>query len=201
MLTHAFDEIQAGAGVSVLAPIHDAFPLVLSTGAYGRWSDDARGVEPGIAAAIFWGGRSYNFHSRYGISAGLLAQVRFGLGGSKETAVVLAAQLNLALLALPFVYLFEAAKGPSLEAAPVPHADRRRDGGSIRRVRERSTGRSLRCDRRGLTEVATVLRAAGARAGTLRLLGVLAILVRGAGAALQRRRVDAPATAKQTLTG
>ncbi|WP_437546861.1 hypothetical protein WME97_43645 [Sorangium sp. So ce367] len=122
VLTHAFDEIQTGAGVSVLAPIHDSFPLVLSTGAYGRWSDDARGVEPGIAAAIFWGGRSYNFHSRYGMSTGLLAQGRFGLGGSKETAVVLAAQLDLALLALPFVYLFEAAKGPSPEAAPVPRA-------------------------------------------------------------------------------
>ncbi|MDC0683776.1 MULTISPECIES: hypothetical protein [Sorangium] len=122
VLTHAFDEIQTGAGVSVLAPIHDTFPLVLSTGAYGRWSGDARGVEPGIAAAIFWGGRSYNFHSRYGMSTGLLAQVRFGLGGSKETAVVLAAQLDLALLALPFVYLFEAAKGPSPEAAPVRRA-------------------------------------------------------------------------------
>jgi hypothetical protein len=79
-------------------------------------------VEPGIAAAIFWGGRSYNFHSRYGMSTGLLAQVRFGLGGSKETAVVLAAQLDLALLALPLVYLFEAAKGPSPEAAPVRRA-------------------------------------------------------------------------------
>ncbi|WP_437975155.1 hypothetical protein WMF11_45075 [Sorangium sp. So ce295] len=122
VLTHAFDEIQTGAGVSVLAPIHDSFPLVLSTGAYGRWSDDARSVKPGIAAAIFWGGRSYNFHSRYGMSTGLLAQGRFGLGGSKETAVVLAAQLDLALLALPFVYLFEAAKGPSPEAAPVPRA-------------------------------------------------------------------------------
>ncbi|WP_437742425.1 hypothetical protein WMF39_43945 [Sorangium sp. So ce1504] len=122
VLTHAFDEIQTGAGVSVLVPIHDSFPLVLFTGAYGRWSDDARGVEPGIAAAIFWGGRSYNFHSRYGMSTGLLAQGRFGLGGSKETAVVLAAQLDLALLALPFVYLFEAAKGPSPEAAPVHRA-------------------------------------------------------------------------------
>lgn len=122
VLTHAFDEIQTGVGVSVLAPIHDTFPLVLSTGAYGRWSGDARGVEPGIAAAIFWGGRSYNFHSRYGMSTGLLAQGRFGLGGSKETAVVLAAQLDLALLALPFVYLFEAAKGPSPEAAPVRRA-------------------------------------------------------------------------------
>jgi len=122
VLTHAFDEIQTGAGVSVLAPIHDSFPLVLSTGVYGRWSDDARGVEPGIAAALFWGGRSYNFHSRYGMSTGLLAQGRFGLGGSKETAVVLAAQLDLALLALPFVYLFEAAKGPSPEAAPVRRA-------------------------------------------------------------------------------
>ncbi len=119
VLTHAFDELQAGAGVAGLVPVLDSFPLVLSAGMYGRWSDDAKAVEPGIAAAAFWGVRSYNFHSRYALSTGLLAQMRLGLGDSRETAVVLAAQVDLALLGLPFVYLFNAMKGPSPEAAPV----------------------------------------------------------------------------------
>ncbi|WP_437576592.1 hypothetical protein [Sorangium sp. So ce887] len=123
VLTHAFDELQAGAGVSTLVPVLDSFPLVLSAGMYGRWSDDAKAVEPGIAAAVFWGVRSYNFHSRYAMSTGLLAQMRLGLGDSKETALVLAAQVDLALLGLPFVYLFNAMKGPSPEAAPVRRAE------------------------------------------------------------------------------
>ncbi|XXX75984.1 hypothetical protein WMF30_50880 [Sorangium sp. So ce134] len=123
VLTHAFDELQAGAGVSVLAPVLDTFPLVLSTGIYGRWSDAADALEPGVAAAVFWGARSYNFHSPYVMSTGLLAQMRLGLGASKETAVVIAAQLDVALLGMPFVYLYNALKGPSPEAAPVRRAE------------------------------------------------------------------------------
>ncbi|KYF62823.1 hypothetical protein [Sorangium cellulosum] len=123
LLTHAFDEIQLGAGISALAPILDVFPLVVSTGLYGRWSEDAEGPEPGVAAALFWGGRSYNFHSSYSMSTGLLAQMRIGLGASKETSIVLAAQLDVALLGLPFVYAINAIKGPSPEAAPVRRAE------------------------------------------------------------------------------
>ncbi|WP_437957185.1 hypothetical protein WME76_38605 [Sorangium sp. So ce119] len=123
VLTHAFDEIQLGAGISALAPVLELFPLVVSTGLYGRWSEDADGAEPGVAAALFWGGRSYNFHSSYSVSAGLLAQMRIGLGASKETSVVLAAQLDVALLGLPFVYAINAIKGPSPEAAPVRRAE------------------------------------------------------------------------------
>ncbi len=119
VLTHAFDEIQLGAGASVLAPVLDSFPVVLSTGVYGRWSGDAQGLEPGFAAALFWGGRSYNFHSPYVMSNGLLAQMRLGLGASKETAVVLAAQLDLTVLGLPFVWLVNVIKGPSPEASSV----------------------------------------------------------------------------------
>lgn len=122
VLTHAFDELQVGAGVSALVPVLDLFPLVVSTGLYGRWSEDADALEPGVAAAVFWGIRSHNFHSSYSMSNGLLAQVRVGLGAPKETSVVLAAQLDVALLALPFVYAMNALKGPSPEAAPVSRA-------------------------------------------------------------------------------
>ncbi|MGK4008453.1 hypothetical protein WMF31_37935 [Sorangium sp. So ce1036] len=118
LLTHGFDDLQVGAGVSALAPILDSFPLILSTGIYGRWSD-AHGLEPGVAAALFWGARSHNFHAPYGMSTGVQAQMRLGLGASKETAIVLAAQLDVALLGLPFVFLINAIKGPSSEAAPV----------------------------------------------------------------------------------
>ncbi|XXT18714.1 hypothetical protein WME94_51655 [Sorangium sp. So ce429] len=122
VLTHAFDEIQVGAGISALAPVLDVLPLVVSTGVYGRWSEEAAALEPGVAAAVFWGGRSYNFHSPYAMSTGLLAQMRLGLGPSRETSVVLAAQLDVTLLALPFVFAINALKGPSPEAAPVRRA-------------------------------------------------------------------------------
>ena len=118
VLTHAFDEIQFGAGVSTLLPVLDTFPLVLSAGLYGRTGESAYGVNPGVAAALFWGSRSYNFHANYGMAGGLLAEMRLGLGDSRETAVVLAAQIDLALMAMPVVFLVNAFQ-PSPEAAPL----------------------------------------------------------------------------------
>ncbi len=72
ILSHDFDEVQFGGGVSGLLPILDTFPLVLSVGAYGRKGSDAFGLEPGVAGELFWGSRSYNFNSRYVLSGGLL---------------------------------------------------------------------------------------------------------------------------------
>jgi hypothetical protein len=118
-MTHAFDELQFGGGLAVLLPVHDTFPLVLSGGLYGRRGGDDFGVEPGVAGSLFWGSRSYNYHSIYGMSGGLLAQVRVGLGDSREASVVLAAQLDLALLGIPAVFLFNWIRGPSREAAPI----------------------------------------------------------------------------------
>ncbi len=119
VLTHAFNEIQFGGGVSGLIPVLDPFPLVLSVGAYGRKGDDAFSLEPGLTSALFFGSRSYNFHANYVMSVGLLAQMRYGLGPSKETSIVVGAQLDAMALALPFVFLFNALRGPSSETAPV----------------------------------------------------------------------------------
>ena len=119
ILTHAFDELQVGGGVSVLLPVLDAFPLVLSTGAYARKGSDRFHVEPGLAGELFWGARSYNFHSSYVLSGGLLAQLRYGLGPSRETSIVLAAQVDLGVLVLPVLFLITAARGSSAAAAPL----------------------------------------------------------------------------------
>ena len=119
VLSHAFDEVQFGGGVSGLLPILDTFPLVLSAGAYGRKGSDGFGLEPGLAAELFWGSRSYNFNSRYVLSGGLLTQMRYGLGPSRETSVVVAAQIDLGLLVLPALFLITAARGGSPDTAPI----------------------------------------------------------------------------------
>jgi hypothetical protein len=119
LFTHALDEVQFGGGVSGLLPIVDPFPLVLSVGAYGRKGDDAYGVEPGVAAELFWGTRSFNFHSNYVMAAGIMAQMRYGLGPSKETSIVIGAQLDFAALGLPLVFLINAVRGGSKDTAPV----------------------------------------------------------------------------------
>lgn len=119
VMTHAFDEVQFGGGVSGLLPVIDAFPIVLSAGAYGRKGSEGYGLEPGVAGELFWGSRSYNFHSKYMISGGLVGQLRYGLGASHETSIVVAAQIDVLLLAMPVMFLITAARGPSREAEPV----------------------------------------------------------------------------------
>lgn len=112
LLTTNFRDLQLGAGVSGLLPVHDYLPLVLSVGGYARNSQDF-GWEPGLATSIFWGTRSYNFHSSYGMSAGLRLDGRVGLGESRETAIILGAQIDLMVLALPLVIAYEAIAGGS----------------------------------------------------------------------------------------
>jgi hypothetical protein len=119
IFTHAFDEIQFGGGISGLLPVLDAFPIIVSAGAYARKGSDAFHLEPGLAGELFWGTRSYNFHSSYVLSGGLLAQMRYGLGPSRETSIVLAAQVDLGVLVLPVLFLITAARGGSPEAAPL----------------------------------------------------------------------------------
>jgi hypothetical protein len=120
IFTNAFDEIQFGGGVSGLLPVIDTFPIVVSLGAYGRKGSDPYGLEPGVAAELFWGARSFNFNSRYVLSGGLLTEARVGLGASRETTFIVAAQIDLLLFALPVMFLITAARGPSPEAAPIP---------------------------------------------------------------------------------
>lgn len=118
LFTHAFDELQVGHGVSLLVPTVDTFPLIFSAGAYGRVAEGG-GFEPGVAAAVFVGARAHNFSSHYDMMAGLLVQGRVGLGPAEEISLVVAAQLDLAFLGLPIVYLVDAARGGSEETDSV----------------------------------------------------------------------------------
>lgn len=114
VMTHDFGELQTGGGASVLLPVAELYPIVLSAGGYVRipWrstpgpiADTSFGVEPGLAGSIFFGTRSYNFHSSYEITVGLLGEARVGLGESHETSFVVAAQLDFAALWVPVVFI------------------------------------------------------------------------------------------------
>jgi hypothetical protein len=119
VLTNAFDQVQFGGGATLLLPVLDTLPIVVSGGAYARKGDDRFGLTPGIATSIFWGSRSYNFHSPYVLAAGLLGEFRYGLGPNHETSIVVGAQIDLEAFALPFVFLAAAMRGHSHEADPI----------------------------------------------------------------------------------
>jgi hypothetical protein len=111
MSTTAFATLDFGGGAEWLIPWSTTLPLILSAGPYAR---HATGIDwsPGIEATIFVGSRSYNFNAPYSMSAGFFVQGRHDFGIEPRNDIVLGVQVDLALLALPFVYAFEALRSP-----------------------------------------------------------------------------------------
>lgn len=115
---HAFDELRFGGGISALLPVTETFPLVLSAGGYGRAAPEPYGLEPGLSGRLFWGSRSYNHHSMYGLAGGVAAEMQYGLGASREVALAITAQLDVVLLTLPFQLLVNALRPTPGTGAP-----------------------------------------------------------------------------------
>jgi hypothetical protein len=117
VLTHDFGELQTGGGASLLIPLTEIMPVVVSAGGYlripwqesalGPLADRSYGVEPGVAGTIFFGTRSFNFTNSWEITVGVLGQARFGLGESRESSFVVAAQIDMAGLWAPWVFVIE----------------------------------------------------------------------------------------------
>lgn len=106
-LTVAFDTIETGGGIEWLLPVRDELPFVVSAGLFERHAPNL-GWQPGVATGVFFGSRSYNFHSWYGLATGLFVQGRYGLGDSRQADVIIGLQLDLALVVAPFIFAYEA---------------------------------------------------------------------------------------------
>jgi hypothetical protein len=109
--TAAFDTMNLGGGVSWLLPFGN-LGLVTSAGMVAHLE---RGdVQPAAAGTLFFGSKSYNYHSTYALTGGLFIQGRYGLGGpagAREASVVGGLQVDFVVLALPFVYAYQALRG------------------------------------------------------------------------------------------
>jgi hypothetical protein len=105
--TAGFHDADLGGGAEWLIPVRDDLPLVLSSGAFAR-NGDGRSWTPGLESTVFFGSRSYNFHSWYGLAAGLFVQSRWLPSSPATLDLVFGLQIDGELLALPAVFLFEA---------------------------------------------------------------------------------------------
>ena len=108
--TAGFDDLRLGAGATTVLPLIGSVPFALSAGGYARSS--SAGWEPGVAGSLFFGSRSYNFHGSYAIAAGLLVGLNVGLGDSRETAIVVAGQVDMLFLLMPFIAAYGWVHGP-----------------------------------------------------------------------------------------
>jgi len=105
-----FSDLQLGTGATWLVPVHPYLPVTLSAGGYAARTE-AQGWQPGLAAELFWGSHGYNYDSLYALSAGVFVGARYGVGDSRDVAVLVGARLDLELIALPFVLVWNAIRG------------------------------------------------------------------------------------------
>lgn len=105
--TSGFDSLETGGGLEWLIPAGGS-SFIVSGGAEARVA--AGTVQPGVTWGLFWGSRSYNFHSIYGYGVGMFAQGRYGLGDLRPFDVVAGLQVDAVILALPFLLLVNAAR-------------------------------------------------------------------------------------------
>jgi hypothetical protein len=102
--TTGFDAFEPGGGVEWLVPAGDT-AFILSAGAFGRFSHSD---SVGVASTVFWGSRSYNYHSIYSLGVGLFLQGRYGFGEDRQCDAIAGVQIDLEYLALPFLFAYEA---------------------------------------------------------------------------------------------
>ena len=100
--TAGFWDARFGGGASLLLPVHDVFPLVVSFGVYDH---ELRAAS--LGATVFWGARSYNFTSTYNWSLGIYASGFRDLEG-RDTLLSMGVELDGFFLAAPFIYGFQA---------------------------------------------------------------------------------------------
>jgi len=98
--TLSFHSADVGAGAEWLIPVIDELPLVISGGAFIR-DGQGRSWSPGADGSVFFGSRSFNFHSWYGMASGIFAQTRWIPGAPSSVDFIFGVQIDAELLALP----------------------------------------------------------------------------------------------------
>ena len=101
--TARFDDLRLNAGLSVLLPVLESFPVVLEVGPHLRNLD-----QPGIFASAFFGLRSFNHYGRYEMASGLCVTAEKSFTTGTPSALWVTARIDGAWLALPFVFAYNA---------------------------------------------------------------------------------------------
>jgi hypothetical protein len=111
--TAAFADVRAIAGARALVPFGDLWGIAIEPGGYVRSSD--AGALPGFSARAWFGIQTYNYQGAYSPRGGLTVGYAQDFGDSDSHAIVIAAEIDGLILALPFVLLYESFRGRASE--------------------------------------------------------------------------------------
>lgn len=96
--TAAFNDLRGTLGGSVLLPLFEDFPLVVSAGGLATSA-----AQYGVDAELFFGVRSHNFHGVYNFASGVVLGVQQGFAAPASRALSVGVQVDGVVLALPFL--------------------------------------------------------------------------------------------------
>lgn len=100
LTTAGFFDVRFGGGATLLLPVSENYPLLVSLGAY-----DHALRAPALGATLFWGARSYNFDSAYNYAFGLYLSAQRDLADPRETLVSAGLEVDGFFLAAPFLLM------------------------------------------------------------------------------------------------
>lgn len=100
-----FDDFRLDAGLSVLLPVFESFPLVLEAGPHLRNLD-----QPGVFASAFFGLRTFNDYGHYEMATGLSLIAERSFTAGTPSAFWITARIDGSWLALPFVFAYNGLK-------------------------------------------------------------------------------------------
>src|SRR5262249_19678037 len=106
--TVGFSDARFAAGATVLAPIGDLLAAAVTPGGYIRTGGP--GAVGGVSARAFFGARVFGYDP-YSLSAGLVLGFDRDLGASRDHALLVAAQVDGLVLALPVLLFIAWLKG------------------------------------------------------------------------------------------
>lgn len=107
LVTAGFHNSDVGGGLEWLIPALTDLPLTIAAGGFAR-NGDGRSWAPGVVGTLLVGARSYNYHSWYGLNAGVFVEGRWVPEAPASADLILGAQLDLELLVLPALLLWDA---------------------------------------------------------------------------------------------
>ncbi len=99
--TDDFVSLLAAAGASLLVPTSTTTPFVLSAGAIVS-ATERQHLPVGVMGRVWWGSRSLNYHSSYGMAAGLWVETRY-MPDAGTVDVIAGIDGDLAFLSIPAV--------------------------------------------------------------------------------------------------
>lgn len=108
--TAGFSDLRALAGAEALFPLDDLWAVAIRPAVYARTVEGQEFL--GASVRGWFGIQTYNYDGAYAPRGGLVVGYDHDIGGSASHAVVVAAEVDGLILALPVLLLYEWLRGP-----------------------------------------------------------------------------------------